>query len=64
MDLGSSHGACRTLTFVLGVTKREDLPWLEISQMAFPSALLSFHSERLKCMKLLVFLSDYFINDL
>lgn len=64
MDLGGFHYACRTLTFLLEVTKREYLPWLEISQMAFPWALLSFLSERLKCMKHLVFLSYYFIDDL
>lgn len=34
--LGSSCCACKTLTFLLGVTKKEDLPRLEISQMAFP----------------------------
>ena len=36
MDLGTSHCDWGTLTFLLRVTKRDDLPWLEISQMAFP----------------------------
>lgn len=64
MGLGRSHSGGRTLTFLLGMTKREDLCWLEISQMAFPWALLSLLGERLICTKNLVSLSDHFLNHL
>lgn len=40
----ATHRAYKTLTFPLGVTKREDLPWLEISQMAFHFSVKSWNA--------------------